>query len=254
MVDVSDTAYSIATIRADEASFPIAERLFADPYAAIFARAGTHAAEATQRFLELPFFREMVRLRTRYLDDAVRAAIDAGLRQVVILGTGFDSRGLRIEALRAAGITVFEVDFAEQLARKRALLDEAGVSWPPHMVPVACDFNEAEFDRALERDLASHGFRVGAGALFVWEGVIGYIGDDVIDRSLRFMARAGGKGTRVAFTFGSFTFDPDGVEARTQRLGYTACADTGCDELWRRFMQGEPPPAAPLSRLGLAIV
>jgi methyltransferase (TIGR00027 family) len=254
MVDVADTAYSIATIRADEASLPIAERLFDDPYAAIFARAGAHAAEATQRFLELPFFRELVRLRTRYLDDAVCDAIETGLRQLVILGTGFDSRGLRIDALRSDGVTVFEVDFAEQLERKRSLLDDAGISWPPHMIPVACDFDQPEFDHALERDLTARGFRLRAGAVFVWEGVIGYIGEDVIDRSLRFMARAGGEGTRVALTFSSFTFDPDGVEARTKQLGFKACADTGCDELWRRFMPGDPPPAAAMSRLGLAIV
>jgi methyltransferase (TIGR00027 family) len=254
MVTVADTAYSIATIRADESARPPGERLFDDPYAAIFARAGQHVNEATQRFLELPFFCDGVRLRTRFLDDAVRDGLAAGLRQIVILGTGFDSRGLRIEAIRASGATVFEVDFASQLARKRALLEADAVVWPDHMIPVACDFDAPDFDRALERDLAVNGFRVGAGALFVWEGVIGYIGNEVIDRSLRFMARVGGKGTRVAFTFGSFTFDPEGVEARARSLGFASCVDIGCDELWRRFLPGDPPPNAAMARLGLATV
>ena len=39
--------------------------------------AGVHAEEGTRRYLALPFFRDGIRLRTRYIDDA---AIDASLR------------------------------------------------------------------------------------------------------------------------------------------------------------------------------
>src|SRR5262245_2989141 len=52
---VADTAFSIAVVRAEEASRPDGERLFADPYASAFAAAGAHVAESTQRFLDLPF-------------------------------------------------------------------------------------------------------------------------------------------------------------------------------------------------------
>jgi O-methyltransferase involved in polyketide biosynthesis len=50
---------------------PAAERLFEDPYAALFAAAGAHAKKGTERFLALPFFGDAVRLRTRYVDNAV---------------------------------------------------------------------------------------------------------------------------------------------------------------------------------------
>ena len=59
---VADTAFSIAVVRAEEALLPEGERLFDDPFAAIFAAAGAHAAESTQRFLDLPFFRDGIRL------------------------------------------------------------------------------------------------------------------------------------------------------------------------------------------------
>jgi O-methyltransferase involved in polyketide biosynthesis len=54
---VADTAFSIAAVRAAEEGRPPRERLFDDPYARHFLAAGAHAAENTQRFLDLPFFR-----------------------------------------------------------------------------------------------------------------------------------------------------------------------------------------------------
>src|ERR1700690_1707782 len=85
---------------------PPSERLFEDPYASFFAAAGAHAHESTQRFLDLPFFRDGVRLRTRYIDDAVREGLNAGLDQVVLLGAGFDARGLRMAGVDARGASV----------------------------------------------------------------------------------------------------------------------------------------------------
>src|SRR5262245_52694974 len=64
---VADTAFSIAVVRAEEDSRPEGDRLFTDPYASAFMAAGTHVGESTQRFLDLPFFRDGVRLRTRFL-------------------------------------------------------------------------------------------------------------------------------------------------------------------------------------------
>lgn len=251
MVTVADTAFSIAVVRAEEGARPPEERLFADPYASLFRPEGADVIEATQRYVDLPFFREGVRLRTRFIDDAVREHVAGGLRQVVILGAGFDTRGLRMPELERA--RVFEVDFAEQLARKRALLAAGGVSLPDTIAHAGCDF-EGDWEPRLLADLAAHGFRAGAGALFVWEGVIGYIDSPAIDRSLAFMVRAGGRGTRVVFSFAQPAIDPDTVEQRTNRAGFTRVEDVGCDELWRRHLPGEPHPVAAILRLGIASV
>ncbi|MCC6527687.1 MAG: SAM-dependent methyltransferase [Polyangiaceae bacterium] len=254
MVTVADTAFSIAAVRAAEAARPAAERLFEDPYASLFAAGGAHAAEATQRYLALPFFHDGVRLRTRFLDDAVRAAIAAGLERLVLLGAGFDTRGLRMPEIRAGGVAVFEVDFPAQLERKRALLAAGGVSLPAHVAHVACDFAAPDFDLDLEASLAEAGFRRGAGAIFVWEGVVGYIDAAMIDRSLALMARVGGPGTRVAFTFASASFAPYTALERVRRAGFTTCEDCSGEDLWRRWLAGEPHPAACMMRVGLATV
>lgn len=251
MLTVADTAFSIAVVRAEESSLPEGQLLFEDPFAKHFRVQTAEAIEATERFVNLPNFREGIRLRTRFIDDEVRAAVTDGLTQVVILGTGFDTRALRMPEL--ADVRVFEIDFADQLARKRAFLAAAGVTLPERVAYLPCDF-EGDWPSRLLVDLEAHGFRRGAGAMFLWEGVIGYIDGPAIDRSLAFMVQAGGPGTRVAFTWAQPAIDPDTLEQRTARAGFTSVDDVGGDALWRRHLPGEPHPHVALMRLALARV
>jgi methyltransferase (TIGR00027 family) len=168
MLTVSDTAYTVAVARAEEANLPASERLFDDPYAALFLAAGAHAAEATARLLALPLVREGVRLRTRFIDDTVRERLAAGTTQVVLFGAGFDARGLRMSEIAAAGARVYEVDLAAQLDQKRAVLAGGGVAIPGHVAQVACDFMAADFGPGLTAGLEAAGFRRGAGAACRW--------------------------------------------------------------------------------------
>ncbi len=46
--------------------------------------------------------------RTRYIDDAIRAALSQGIGQLVILGAGFDTRPYRLPGIES--VKVFEVD------------------------------------------------------------------------------------------------------------------------------------------------
>lgn len=252
---VADTAFSIAVVRAEEGNLPEGERLFTDPYASAFVAAGAHAAESTQRFLDLPFFRDGVRLRTRYLDDCVCDALAAGLDQIVILGAGFDARGLRMKEIEARRATVFEVDTPYQLDRKRRALAEVGVKLPARVVHVPFEFEARDFDDELEGALETAGFRPTAGAMFVWEGVIGYIEGKAIDESLRFMARAGGPKSRVAFTFADEALSgEETMAARTKRCGFASFEGIAGDALWRRYLPGDPHPNAWVTKVGLATV
>jgi methyltransferase (TIGR00027 family) len=255
MLTAADTAYSIALLRGMEGDLPAALRLFEDPYGAIFAAAGEHAREGTERFVALPFARDGIRLRTRFIDDAVRDGLAAGVDQVVLLGAGFDARGLRMPEIPARGARVYEVDLPGQLERKGEILRAASVALPPWIVYVSSDF-ASDFGDTLLASLEARGFRRGAGAIFVWEGVIGYIDADAIDRSLAFMVRAGGKGTRVAVTFVHDDFDGLKLQGRVRKAGFTSFEEHGADAIWRRYMPGagEPHEHAWAMRFGLAVV
>jgi methyltransferase (TIGR00027 family) len=250
----ADTAYAVASMRADERALPEAERLFDDPYAALFAAAGAHAEEGTRRFRELPFVVESTRLRTRFIDDYVREGLASGLSQIVLMGAGFDARARSLPEIAAHRASVFEVDFAASLERKREILAAAGVAIPASDAYVPCNFSAGDFDADLTAALGARGFRTGGGALFVWEGVIGYIGMDAVDRSLAFMARAGGAGSRLVFTFGIYSFDPDGVALHARRAGFASCQEIAFDEIWRRYFAGEPHPHASVVRMGVAVL
>jgi methyltransferase (TIGR00027 family) len=251
---IADTAFSSAVVRAEEALRNEGDRLFDDPYASLFAAAGAHAAESTQRFLDLPFFRDGVRLRTRYIDDAVREGLKAGLDQIVLLGAGFDARGLRMPEIAARRASVYEIDTAHQLERKRTVLKSAGVKLPAGLAYVPFDLDAPDLESSLTPALVGKGFRPGEGALFVWEGVIGYIDDAALDESLRFMASAGGARTRLAFTFGQIGFETDTATDRTRRAGFRSCEEIAGDDLWRRYLSGEPHPNAWVTRIATATV
>ncbi len=252
---VADTAFSTAVVRAEEGSRPDGEPLFIDPFAAAFAATGAHTEENTQRFLELPFFRDGIRLRTKFLDDRVGDGLAAGLTQLVLLGAGFDARGLRMPEIETRRATVFEVDTPYQLDRKRRALANAGVKIPSRIVYVPFDFDTHDLEGELGGALEVAGFKPGIGAMFVWEGVIGYIDDAAIDKSLRFVVAAGGPRSRLAFTFADEAhLGTETMAERTKRCGFASFESAGGDELWRRYLPGEPHPNAWVTKVGLATV
>lgn len=250
---VADTAYMVAAVRAEEASFPAADRLFEDRYAAIFVASGA-AGEAMQSILDLPCMREGMRMRTRFIDDAVREGLAAGLSQVVLLGAGFDTRGLRLPEIAAGDVSVYEVDTPFQIARKQAMLRGARVEVPPHLAFVACDFHAADMAEQLAAGLEDQGFRTGEGALFVLEGVIGYVDSAAIDRTFRFVVERGGPKSRLVFTFSDAASDPESGASRVARAGFSSFSETDGTAMWRRYLPGEPHANAYAMKIGTAIV
>lgn len=249
MVEITDTAAAVARVRADEATLPPDERLFEDPYAHLFC-GGDAADQAFALFDRAPFFREGMRLRTRFIDDATRQALADGIRAMIVLGAGFDCRSLRLPELRQA--QVFEIDFPRQLATKQRTFADAGVAVPSHVRFVPCDFDATEFEHELTRDLLAAGFRAGSPTLFVWEGVTSYLGDEALDRSLGWMARTGGAGSRLVFNFNVARFDAAEARRRVLAAGFTSFAHDTLATLHRRHLRRDPPPGGDLYHLAIA--
>jgi methyltransferase (TIGR00027 family) len=201
------TAAPIAGVRAAEASRPESERLFVDPYAHLFADA---TEEVTRFFAQIPFFTEHVRLRTRYMDDAVRRAVAGVVRDIVLVGAGFDCRALRVPEIAAAGARVVEVDHAEQLAGKRRLLAAAGITLPPHVVHAAADLAQGG---ELERALVAAGVSRTAPVLWICEGVFGYLSPAELRALAASTASLCGSGSSLVGNYNSASLAPDLVHA-----------------------------------------
>ncbi len=121
--------------------------------------------------------------RSRIAEDALAAAVERGIRQIVILGAGLDTFALR-NPHQAAGIRIYEVDHPATQAWKRRRLAEAQIELPPWLVFVPVDFEQ---DNVGEKLLAA-GFQHNAPAFFTWLGVVPYLTEDAVHLTLNYIA------------------------------------------------------------------
>src|SRR5580704_2024908 len=113
----SKTALMVCAYRARASKW--GKPIIIDPWAEAIAGA---EGEAIARALDakFPAMEQWLALRVAYLDRLVQLAIDElSIRQVVILGAGYDTRAAR---LPRAGTTYFEVDHPATQAAKRERL------------------------------------------------------------------------------------------------------------------------------------
>jgi methyltransferase (TIGR00027 family) len=202
----SRTAEYVALFRAIESSLPAHRRLFEDPFARRFLRPSLAfvaalcrvpgAADFVSGFIDRRWAgaRSSAVARTRFIDDALGAALARGIDQVVILGAGFDSRAYRLPGLKR--VTVFEVDHPDTLARKRYVLRRASIHVPSQVRFVGVDFNAADLDHVM----AEAGYSKLVRTFILWEGVTNYLNEAAIDTTLRWCAQAA-TGAQVVFTY-----------------------------------------------------
>ena len=121
--------------------------------------------------------------RSRIAEDALSRAVETGIRQIVILGAGLDTFALR-NPHGAQQIRIYEVDHPATQAWKRERLAEAQIALPPWLILVPVDFEQ---DDAGEK-LVAAGFQQNSPAFFTWLGVVPYLTQDAIGRTLDYMS------------------------------------------------------------------
>ena len=108
-------------------------------------------------------------LRKRWIEEAVRAQIRNGCEQVVLIGAGFDTLGVRL-APDLPHVGFIEIDHpATQAAKRRALAQGAG---PANLHLVTADLARVDLAHALDDAPA---YRREARTVFVVEGVLMYL-------------------------------------------------------------------------------
>lgn len=169
--------------------------LFVDPWAPQIA--GAEGEELAKR-LDAQFapMELWLALRVAFLDRLVGTAVDRlSIRQVVILGAGYDTRAAR---LPRAGVRFFEVDHPATQEAKRAKL--AGL--PGYPIDAAtyasCNF---EREDPIER-LAANGFSTTEPALVIWEGVVPYLTEAAVRATAQRLATGLDPRSLIAFDYG----------------------------------------------------
>ncbi|CAN5185869.1 class I SAM-dependent methyltransferase [soil metagenome] len=201
---VGSTAVLVAAARAAETDRP--DRLINDPHARLLVSgAGTGIWDAmfdpavSGRLSEIDpevaaIYAHMGNyqaVRTHFFDAFFDAAVAAGVRQVVILASGLDSRAYRIEW--PTGTDIFEIDQPKVLEYKAQKLAEHGVqpSATLHHVPVDLRF---DWPAALE----SAGLDTTKPTAWLAEGLLMYLPSDAQDRLFENITALSASGSRIA--------------------------------------------------------
>jgi len=192
--------------------------------------------------------------RSRIAEDAASRAIEGGVRQIVILGAGLDTFAFRNPH---GGLEIYEVDHPATQAWKRERLAEADIAVPAWLTLVPVDF---ERDDVGEK-LAAAGLRQNSPAFFTWLGVVPYLTEDAIGRTLDYMSLI--QNSDVVFDYmeppeafseelrqiekaraeqlekmgerSATRFEPAGIAAILRSHGFCAIEDIAFEEIALRF-------------------
>ena len=199
---VGSTALFVAAARALEAQRP--EPLVLDPYAEVFCRAaggewsdmmdGTASGSHGSQLLEGDFggyFVSFQAARTKYFDAYFADATAAGVRQVVVLAAGLDSRAYRLPW--PDGTVIFELDQPKVLAFKRDVVAQVGDSPRADRREVAVDLRD-DWPRAL----VDAGFDPSVPTAWIAEGLLIYLPAAAQDQLFAGIDGLSAPGSRVA--------------------------------------------------------
>jgi methyltransferase (TIGR00027 family) len=212
-----------------------------------------------------------IALRCAFIDHRLRAALDAGCMQVVIVGAGLDSRAHRLQALRAA--RVFEVDRAalQRVKRERA----RGLPCCARVLR----YVSADLAREpLAARLADAGHDARAPSVLIVEGVLPYLSEPARLALLAQLAQCAAPGSQLLASYvpaglawlriaspvvypalwavgepllGALA--PAALERELRDAGFALCSDTDTRDWARQLCPGATrEPLAVYERLAVA--
>jgi methyltransferase (TIGR00027 family) len=206
---VGATALGVAAARAAETSRP--DPLIRDEFAYLLTTSAGPAwaqmasadtgwlgdDEDGRRMHEMA--RDYQAVRTHYFDGYFTEAVRTGIRQVVILAAGLDSRAYRLDW--PPGTTVFEIDQPKVLAYKTSTLDAHGAVPKARRVTVAVDLRD-DWPAAL----IAAGFDPTQPTAWLAEGLLPYLPPDAQDRLFGMVTEHSAAGSQIAVE--SFNLNP----------------------------------------------
>jgi methyltransferase (TIGR00027 family) len=213
---VGSTAVMVAAARAKETAQ--AEPLIRDPYAKLLvagagagvwesmlddefiAKVASEDAEAAAVFEHMSNYQAV---RTHFFDEFFAGATAAGIRQIVILASGLDSRAYRLDW--PAGTTVYEIDQPKVLEYKSATLADHDVQPTAQLRHVAIDLRH-DWPNALRQA----GFDASVPTAWLAEGLLMYLPADAQDRLFEQVTELSATGSRIAI-------ETVGVQAEDRR-------------------------------------
>ncbi len=134
--------------------------------------------------------------RTKHIDATLKKEASKGIKQVVVLGSGYDSRAYRFgESM--PGVKFFEVDLPATITEKQERVKKIFGKLPGNTSYAPIDFNTDTIENVLVRA----GYLLSRKTFFIWEGVSMYISKEAVNNTLKFIAEKSGPGSSVIFDY-----------------------------------------------------
>jgi len=131
---------------------------------------------------EVPGTYPYVIARAKYFDEQFILALNERVPQIVLLGSGYDSRAIRYQT-QNQGSTVFELDTPALLKNKQAIFKQNGIDIPDRLKLCPIIFGKGDLATVLQQA----GFNPALKTLFMWEGVSYYLTEPAVLETLSFI-------------------------------------------------------------------
>lgn len=237
---VGVTALAVALARAMESRRP--DALVRDPFAEAFVAAcplpppydnwpapdAPVTEDLNPLWISMPTY---LGIRSRFFDEYFASAADAGVRQVVLLAAGLDSRAFRLDW--PAGTELFEIDQALVLRFKDEVLAERQARPRCGRRIVAADLRGD-----WESELRAAGFDPGRPTAWLAEGLLSFLPPRAEHDLLATVTKLSAPGSRLAVEA-----SPGGTRDRVLGSDFAAAEDllgVHVPEVWQTELRPEP--------------
>ncbi|MBI3375309.1 MAG: SAM-dependent methyltransferase [Betaproteobacteria bacterium] len=203
-----------------------------------------------------------VNARTHHIDALVERAAAHGVKQVVVLGAGFDSRAYRFRDSQPK-LRFFEVDLPATIDLKKKRVTRMLGALPGYVRYAPIDFNTQSLEKVLRRA----GYDPARKTFFILEGVTMYVNDAGNRATLRFIRKHSPPGSMLVYDYvlrrvidGDYAglyaarwqaegvagmgepfvtgWTPEQAAEFAQENGLAVLDDLGPEELTRRYLTG----------------
>lgn len=184
----SKTAELAAMTRALATHSRYASKVMCDPYARYFLGPSTLIPYLFNRIFLLvnPFFWRVginavgfliALCRHRFMNDLMLKSLDEEIRQIVLIGAGYDTSLLRITE-QHKGLQLFEIDHPNTQSRKRRIIRKHSLESGSGIIYIGADLEQESIPNALY----NNGLSRGEAVLVIAEGVMSYLSPHSLNR------------------------------------------------------------------------
>jgi methyltransferase (TIGR00027 family) len=249
------TALWTASMRAREQARE--DRLFEDPLAQLLAtEQGPQIMRTFEGEVQQGVEDPALAVRTRFLDEAIGSVVAAGMRQLVLVAAGMDTRAYRL-ALPITAV-VFELDRPTLLDLKHVLVNDAGAEPVCDRRPIGVDLLQDWTTPLLDA-----GFAPAEPALWLAEGLLYFLSTHERDQLLKEITSLSAPGSYLLADYVTQTsLDSPAMEAWRAKMATSGHPwKSGSDDPeslfasmgWRATVTAYGSPAADYGRWAAAI-